>query len=195
MIGSVVTSIWTFLIVFSEVFGGKMNSPHSYHLHLALLPLVYIVTRNNRIYRNIRNVKKPCKGMLDLNPVCNLIFRFLYFLFKNFSNATKNLLKLGHLFDYHLNVISLFWCGILLWLEVEDEDGETEKSGDGLEKLFWLAWRKFWRSCWLEWPTTNRWLAADCDSFAGMDERLLPPLIRGWNVTKFVHFTTILQNI
>ena len=83
---------------------------------------------------------------------------------------------------------------MLLWLEVEDEVGETEKSGDGLEKLFWLAWRKFWCSCWFEWPTTNRLLAADCGSFANMDERLLPTLIRGWNATKCIHITPFLTN-
>ena len=34
-----------------------------------------------------------------------------------------------------LMVVSLGCCGMLLLFDVEEEEGDTEKSGDGLEKV------------------------------------------------------------
>ena len=97
--------------------------------------------------------------------------------------VTTSCLKLG----------SLDWCWILLLFDVEDEVGDTEKSGEGLDTTFWCCdWRKFWCcSCRFDCPTIIRLLAELCDELRDTGGKLLPPLKRGYNKKKSIFMITL----
>ena len=78
-----------------------------------------------------------------------------------------------------LIVIPCDCCGRLLLLELDEVDGETEKSGDGLDTIFCCVERKLGCKCWLDCPTIIRLFESVFDGEP--DWKFLPPLKRGWN--------------
>ena len=82
----------------------------------------------------------------------------------------------------------------MLWFDVEEEEGETEKSGDGLERILWWDCKRFWCNCGFACPTTNKLLVADSDSLGDIDGKPMPPLNRGWNIIEiYAHHTFMVK--